>query len=74
MADVAGFMAGHGYCAHCPGAARVATGVVQRFSREVEVHLAAGGCPEPARRHTDPFSPGSSERAAVEAAVTEQLQ
>jgi NADH-quinone oxidoreductase subunit F len=74
LADVGGFMSNHGYCAHCPGAARVATGLVQRFSREVEAHLAAGACPEPGRRHADPFSPGSPERAALEAAVAEQLR
>ena len=33
-----------------------------------------GGCPWPERRHPDPFAPGSPERAAVEAAVQEQLR
>jgi NADH-quinone oxidoreductase subunit F len=74
LAEVVGFMSGHGYCAHCPGAAKVAAGVVQRFSREVEAHLAAGTCPDPGRRHSDPFAPGSPEREAVEAAVAEQLR
>jgi NADH-quinone oxidoreductase subunit F len=74
LSDVAGFMSGHGYCAHCPGAAAVASGVVARFSREVEAHLAAGACPDAHRRHPDPFAPGSPERVALEAAVAEQLR
>jgi NADH-quinone oxidoreductase subunit F len=73
LADVAGFMSGHGYCAHGRTAAAVATGVAGRLAAAVEGHVAAGACPWPERRHPDPFAPGSPERAAVEAAVTEQL-
>ncbi len=74
LGDVAGFMSGHGYCAHCRAAAAVATGLARRLSDAVEAHVAFGGCPEPGRRHPDPFAPGSVERAAVEIAVAEQLQ
>ena len=74
LADVAGFMSGHGYCAHCRTAAAVATGMARGFADAVEAHVGGGGCPWPERRHPDPFAPGSPERAAVEAAVQEQLR
>ena len=74
LGDVAGFMSGHGYCAHCRAAAAVATGLDGALRRAVEAHLRAGRCPEPDRRHPDPFAPGSPEREAVEAAVAEQLR
>ena len=73
LGDVARFMSGHGYCAHCRGAAAVATGFVGRFPDAVETHLHEGRCPEPGRRHPDPFAPGSPERERVAAAVREQL-
>lgn len=71
--DVAGFMAGHGYCAHCRGAATFATGTLSRLGLAVQAH-AIGGCPWPERRHPDPFAPGSDERATLERAIQEQLQ
>lgn len=71
--DVAAFMSGHGYCAHCRTAAAVAAGMTRRFAEAVEAHL-GGGCPWPELRHPDPFAPGSPERAAVERAVEEQLR
>jgi len=71
--DVAGFMSGHGYCAHCRGAAAVATGIVGRLAAAVDAHAGAG-CPWPGRRHPDPFGPGSTERTALERAVAEQLR
>jgi NADH-quinone oxidoreductase subunit F len=74
LAEVAGFMAGHGYCAHCRTAAAVATGLVRRLAAEVEAHVAAGRCPWPERRHPDPFAPGSPERSTVAAAVEKQLR
>ena len=74
LADVAGFMSGHGYCAHCRTAAAVATGMARGFAGAVEAHVGDGGCPRPERRHPDPFAPGSPERAAVEAAVEERLR
>jgi hypothetical protein len=66
-------MSGHGYCAHCRGAAAVAGGFARAIADEVEAHVAAG-CPAPARRHPDPFAPGSKERAALATAVEEQLR
>jgi NADH-quinone oxidoreductase subunit F len=72
--EVAGFMSGHGYCAHCRTAAAVAVGMTRRFAGALEVHVGGDGCPWPERRHPDPFAPGSPERAAVEAAVLEQLR
>jgi NADH-quinone oxidoreductase subunit F len=72
--DVAGFMAGHGYCAHCRAAAAVATGMARAFAEAVDSHVRKGSCPWPERRHPDPFAPHSPERAALEAAVQEQLR
>jgi NADH-quinone oxidoreductase subunit F len=72
--EVSSFMSGHGYCAHCRGAAAVATGVARGFAEAVDAHVSGGACPWPERRHPDPFAPDSPERAAVEAAVQEQLQ
>ena len=72
--EVSGFMSGHGYCAHCRAAAAVATAMARGFAEAVEAHVRGGFCPWPERRHPDPFAPGSPERAAVEAAVQEQLQ
>jgi NADH-quinone oxidoreductase subunit F len=72
--EVAGFMSGHGHCAHCRTAAAVATGMAGAFAQPLALHLESGGCPWPDRRHPDPFAPGSPERAAVEAAALEQLR
>lgn len=74
LADVAGFMSGHGYCAHGRTAALVTTGIVRRFAAAFAQHLEAGRCPWPERRHPDPFAPGSPELARLEEAVLEQLQ
>jgi len=71
--EVAGFMSDHGYCAHGRTAAAVAQGSLRLLAGEVEDHVRAGGCPDPGRRHPDPFAPGSEERVAVEAAVAAQL-
>ena len=57
VSEVAGFMAMHGYCAHCRTAAAATTGFLERFSPEVKA------------RHPDPFATGSPERAAIEAAL-----
>ena len=70
--EVAAFMFGHGYCAHCRTAAAVATGMARRLAGAVTAHVDGAGCPR--LRHPDPFAPGSAERAAVEAAVEEQLR
>jgi NADH-quinone oxidoreductase subunit F len=71
--DVAGFMSGHGYCAHCRGAAAFATGTLARLAAAVEAH-ANGGCPWQDRRHPDPFGTASRERNALAQAVAEQLR
>jgi hypothetical protein len=72
--EVAGFMSGHGYCAHCRGASQVARRFVQAIAAEVEAHVAGSGCPSPSRRHPDPFAAGSPERESLAAAVLEQLR
>jgi NADH-quinone oxidoreductase subunit F len=74
LQEVSGFMSGHGYCAHCRAAAAVATGMARGLAEALEAHLRGGSCPWPERRHPDPFAPASPERAAVEAAVREQLR
>jgi len=74
LGTVAAFMSGHGYCGHCGSAARVATGLVGRYSDAVAAHVREGRCPEADRRHPDPFASGSPERKALEAAVEEQLR
>jgi NADH-quinone oxidoreductase subunit F len=68
LAEVAGFMKDHGYCAHSRTAAGSVTGLLARFRGDVEAHLARGACPG-GGRPCDPFAPGSSERAAIEAAA-----
>jgi NADH:ubiquinone oxidoreductase subunit F (NADH-binding) len=73
LQDVAGFMSGHGYCAHCRGAASVATGLARLLAPAVAAHLEHGRCPAPELRHPDPFAPGSAERSALWAAVEAQL-
>ena len=74
LREVAGFMSGHGYCAHCRTAATVATATTTRLAAEVEAHVRSERCPSPQLRHPDPFAPGSLERTALEAAVAEQLR
>jgi NADH-quinone oxidoreductase subunit F len=66
--EVAGFMAVHGYCAHCRTAAAATTGFLERFGPEVAAHF-KGGPSRTFARHPDPFAPGSPERAAIEAAL-----
>lgn len=68
LAGAAGFMSGHGYCAHGRTAAGAVTGLLARFREDVEAHLAAGRCPRP-EGHCDPFAEGSPERRAIEAAL-----
>jgi NADH:ubiquinone oxidoreductase subunit F (NADH-binding) len=68
LAEVSGFMAGHGYCAHGRTAAGSVTGLLARFRGEVEEHLRRGRCPRPGPR-LDPFGPASPERAAIEAVL-----
>jgi len=68
LAEAAGFMSLHGYCAHSRTAAGSITGLLARFRQDVEDHLRAGGCPRPEGR-CDPFAEGSPERSAIEASL-----
>jgi NADH-quinone oxidoreductase subunit F len=65
LAESAGFMSIHGYCAHARTDAAAVQGLLARFPDEVRAHLEARGCPRPGGR-VDPFAPGSPERAAIE--------
>jgi NADH-quinone oxidoreductase subunit F len=65
LAEAAGFMAGHGYCAHGRTAAGAVTGLLSTWRSDVSAHLAERRCPRPAGRH-DPFAEGSPEREAIE--------
>ncbi|PYQ24049.1 MAG: hypothetical protein DMF79_02590 [Acidobacteria bacterium] len=67
--EVAGFMAVHGYCAHCRTAAAATTGFLERLGPEVAAHLDGGATARTYTRHPDPFAPGSPERVAIEAAL-----
>ncbi len=74
LREVSSFMSGHGYCAHCRAAAAVATAMARGFADALVAHVGGASCPWPERRHPDPFASASPERAAVEAAVKEQLR
>ena len=45
LAEVAGFMKDHGYCAHSRTAAASVTGLLARFRGDVEAHLARRALP-----------------------------
>lgn len=64
LADAAGFMKDHGYCAHCRTAARTVPATVEATRALIEARLA--GAPA-AGRPARPFDPDSPERAAIEA-------
>lgn len=66
LAEAAGFMTVHGYCAHGRTAAASVSGLLARWPHEVSAHLAARGCPRPGLT-LDPFGEGSPERKAIEA-------
>jgi NADH-quinone oxidoreductase subunit F len=68
VAEVAGFMKDHGYCAHGRTAANAVTGVLSRVPESVRAHLEARRCPNPSAP-LDPFAAGSPERRAIEALV-----
>ncbi|HUG55112.1 MAG TPA: NADH-ubiquinone oxidoreductase-F iron-sulfur binding region domain-containing protein [Vicinamibacteria bacterium] len=68
LAEAAGFMADHGYCAHGRTAAAVVPGLLRRVPAAVQAHLSARRCPHP-DGSCDPFAPGSAERSAIEAAL-----
>jgi NADH-quinone oxidoreductase subunit F len=67
LAEAAGFMAGHGYCAHGRTAAAALTGLLAQFGADVAAHVEARRCPRGENARCDPFAPGSPERAAIEA-------
>jgi NADH-quinone oxidoreductase subunit F len=69
LAEIGGFMSGHGYCAHCPSAAAAVGGFLRRVPDEVSSHVSAGRCVLAGARRADPFAADSPERAAVEAAL-----
>jgi NADH-quinone oxidoreductase subunit F len=68
LAEAAGFMADHGYCAHSRTAAAAVTGLLRRVPSAVSAHLAARRCPHGGVVR-DPFHPTSPERAAIEATL-----
>jgi hypothetical protein len=70
LAEAAGFMSVHGYCAHSRTAAAAVRGVLARVPDEVEAHLRAGRCPHEGGAY-DPFAPRSPERAEIERALDE---
>jgi NADH-quinone oxidoreductase subunit F len=65
LREVAGFMAMHGYCAHCRTAASSVTGLLARADRAVSSRPAVAGSAG-SDFAFDPFSPHSEERAAIE--------
>lgn len=69
LAETAGFMSEHGYCAHGRTAAAAVTGLFSRFPKDVEEHLSVKACPRPEGR-SDPFRPGSPEWSAIEATAS----
>jgi NADH-quinone oxidoreductase subunit F len=70
MGETAGFMSAHGYCAHGRTGAASVTGLVSRFRKDVDEHVAARGCPR-GPVPSDPFGDRSPERTAIEAALLE---
>jgi NADH-quinone oxidoreductase subunit F len=70
LAEAAGFMGMHGYCAHARTAASAVRGVLGRVPAEVEAHIASGRCPHGGTT-ADPFAPSSPERQAIERALDE---
>jgi NADH:ubiquinone oxidoreductase subunit F (NADH-binding) len=66
LSEAAGFMSGHGYCAHGRTAATSLTGLLGRFRADVDEHVGGG---RRRGRHADPFGPDSPERSAIEAVV-----
>lgn len=69
IGEVSGFMAMHGYCAHCRAAALSVTRLLSLNRPSVEaVVSAAAARPEKAEAF-DPFAPGSPQRAAIESVL-----
>ena len=68
LAETAGFMSVHGYCAHCRTAAAAVPGLLARFRDDVAAHLEARACPRGGAA-ADPFASGSPERRAIESTI-----
>jgi NADH-quinone oxidoreductase subunit F len=68
LGETAGFMSAHGYCAHGRTGAASVTGLVSRFRKDVDEHVAARGCPRGGPL-SDPFGDDSPEQRAIEAAL-----
>jgi len=66
VGEIAGFMAMHGYCAHCRAAAWAMTRLVSQTEPRMPVEAEA---PRPPSAAYDPFAAGSPERAAIEAVL-----
>ncbi len=70
--EIAGFMRGHGYCAHGRTDAALVTGALARFAALVTRHLDAGSCPIAATPFR-PFDKDSPEQRAIEAVLETYL-
>jgi NADH-quinone oxidoreductase subunit F len=68
LAETAGFMSVHGYCAHCRTAAAAVPGLLTRFHEDVAAHLEARACPR-GGTPADPFASDSPERRAIESTI-----
>ena len=68
LAETAGFMSVHGYCAHCRTAAAAVPGLLARFRDDVAAHLEARACPR-GGAPADPFASDSPERRAIESTI-----
>ncbi len=66
LAEAAGFMKDHGYCAHGRTGAAAVSALLARFPEEVRRHLEDRACPH-GGAPADPFHPESPERMAIEA-------
>jgi NADH-quinone oxidoreductase subunit F len=68
LAETAGFMSVHGYCAHCRTAAAAVPGLLAAFRDDVAAHLEARACPR-GGAPADPFASDSPERRAIESTI-----
>ena len=68
--EVAGFMAMHGYCAHCRAGAGAVTRLVAHNRPAIEAVLATPRSVPAEPLGYDPFAPGSPQRRAIEALLS----
>lgn len=73
LAEAAGFMSIHGYCAHSRTAAASVSGLLERCRAALEAHLAHGACPRP-DDHWRPFDDDAPARRAIESLVTAEAR